>query len=260
VYTDRAMAVNARRAPAGVRGAARAVARDEARLAALRQRREREHEALLRAARRVFLCRGYAGTRVEDILQEASISTRAFYRFHASKDEIFLELFDRANAAAIRRLEERVAGAVDAQSQLAAYIEATLDLAYDPRLAGEVRLFATVPAGVAERYAAEVLSCREQLVSVLQGILERARGRGEIGADGDPEIEAWAMHGALSALLERALSRRARPERAALARIAERLILGALGAAAPHRGSPGSRAGRGRRAPRRTDAAAQPMP
>src|SRR5262245_9678432 len=61
-------------------------------------RRERERAALLRAARRVFLRRGYSETRVEDVLRAARLSTRAFYRVHASKDELFVALFARSSA------------------------------------------------------------------------------------------------------------------------------------------------------------------
>src|SRR4029450_1001945 len=103
------MAVN--RAPSAARGVERALAASEARLSALRGRRTREHADLLRAARKVVLLRGYAQTRVEDVLREAGLSTRAFYRYHASKDQLFLELFARANQAAM----ERLGGAKSAQ-------------------------------------------------------------------------------------------------------------------------------------------------
>src|SRR5690349_6285175 len=120
-YTLRVAAVNENRASrrersmaASRRGVSRALAAGEARLEALRVQRAAEHEALLRAARRVFVRRGYAQTRVEDVLAEAGISTRAFYRFHASKDELFLELFARANAAALARLRAAMGGHGDA--------------------------------------------------------------------------------------------------------------------------------------------------
>ena len=103
------MAVNENRRTPTPRGVERALAPRAVRLEELRDQRTQEHDALLRAARRVFLRRGYRQTRVEDILREAGISTRAFYRFHASKGELFLELFDRANQAAMQRLRASVA-------------------------------------------------------------------------------------------------------------------------------------------------------
>ncbi|HZR85068.1 MAG TPA: TetR/AcrR family transcriptional regulator [Candidatus Binatia bacterium] len=224
------MAVNAPAARNRARGAGRALAAGELRLEALRRRREREHRDLVRAALRVFLRRGYAETRVDDILREAGISTRAFYRFHASKDELFLDLFDRANLAAMARLRARVARKPHARAQLDAYVDATLELAYDPRLERQTRLFASVPAELTARHAEDVRACREQLVAVLREIVARGAATGEFPA-ADPELDAWALHGALGAALELALRPRERPPRAGLARRLRRFCRAALGAA-----------------------------
>jgi len=229
MYNGLAMAVNAPppNASAG-RGVARALAVREARLAELRDRRAQEHAALLRAARRVFLRRGYGQTRVEDVLREAGISTRAFYRFHSGKDELFLELFDRANQAAMQRLRDTVSRHGDAAAQLDAYVEATLDLAYEPRLKRETTLFANVPAELTERYAHEVESCREQLVAILREILVRGRASGAFPA-AEPEDDAWLVHGALGAALSRVLVADP-PPRARVARRLRRFCRAALGA------------------------------
>jgi len=220
------MPVNVRRRSRPVRGKA-SPGRD---VEATQGNRERERIALLRAARRVFLRRGYAETRVEDVLREAGLSTRAFYRVHASKDELFLALFDRANAAAMARLRASVARHSRPVAQLDAYVDATLDLAHDPRLAAETRLFAGVPPGIADRHAEEVLACREQLVAVLREIIERGGRSGDFPHPA-PAIDAWALHGALSAALELALRSPRSPGRAALSRRLRRLLRGALGAA-----------------------------
>jgi len=211
------------------RGVARALAAREQRLARLRDRRTREHETLLRAARRVFVRRGWAQTRVEDVLREAGISTRAFYRFHAGLDDLFLELFDRANRAAMQRLRETVARHADPAVQLAAYVDASLALAYEPRLRRETALFANVPGELAERHAREVEACRAQLVGVLREILEHGRDAG-VFPDSDPEIDAWALHGAIGALLGRVLTAETPPPRATLAARLVALCEAAVGA------------------------------
>jgi AcrR family transcriptional regulator len=217
------------RRPNAPRGVARALAGDEARLEARRDRRRQEHEALLRAAHRVFLRRGYRQTRVDDVLREAGISTRAFYRFHASKDELFLELFDRANTAAQARLRATVARRSTAVARLDAYIDAHLDLAYDPRLRPEAVLFASVPADLEERYAREVMACQEQLVDVLREIVVAGRTSGELAtAESD---DAWALHGAIGAVMRRVLLSAEPPARAPLARGLKRFCRSGLGAA-----------------------------
>lgn len=212
------------------RGVERALAGRTTRLEELRDRRTQEHAALLRAARRVFLRRGYQQTRVEDILAEAGISTRAFYRFHAGKGELFLELFDRANRAAMQRLQATVARHDDPAAQLDAYVAATLDLAYDPRLERESALFADVPGELTEQYAAEVAGCRAQLVSVLRDVLHRGRASGRF-AGVDPEADAWSLHGALGAHLDRVLRAAERPARARLERQLRRFVRAAAGVA-----------------------------
>jgi AcrR family transcriptional regulator len=223
------MAVNGNRARATSRGVARALAPRALRLAELHARRTQEHEALLRVARRVFVRKGYAQTRVEDILAEAGISTRAFYRFHASKGELFLELFDRANAAAMQRLHERVALHDDAPSRLDAYVAATLDLAYEPRLKRETSLFSEVPAELTAQHAAEIAACREGLVSVLREIVAAGHASGAF-PDADPDVDAWSLHGALGATLTRVLHAEPQPRRPTLERRLRRFCRAALGA------------------------------
>lgn len=227
MYDGTQVVVNANR-PRRPRGVERALEGRAVKLEALRDRRTQEHAALLRAARRVFLRRGYAQTRVEDILAEAGISTRAFYRFHAGKGELFLELFDRANQAAMERLRVSVTQHDDPALQLDAYLAATLDLAYEPRLKREAALFAAVPAELNEQYAAEVATCREQLVSILRDILQRGKATRRFRAV-DPEADAWSLHGALGAQLDRALHAPAPPPREPLERRIRRFCRAALG-------------------------------
>lgn len=230
-YDDVRMVVNENRARSAprTRGVERALAGRAERLAALRAQRTQEHEALLRAARRVFVRRGYLQTRVEDVLAEAGISTRAFYRFHASKGELFLELFDRANRAALQRLREHVARHRDPAERLDAYVAATLDLAYEPRLRRETSLFAEVPAELTAQHAPEVASCREQLVSVLRDIVAAGVASGAF-PNADPETDAWSLHGALGATLTRILQSASPPHRAGLEKRLRRFCRAALGA------------------------------
>jgi len=184
---------------------------------------------LLRAARRVFVRKGYAQTRVEDVLAEAGISTRAFYRFHAGKGELFLELFDRANRAAMERLRAYVARQRDPAARLDAYVTATLDLAYEPRLKRETSLFADVPAELTAQHAPEVAACREQLISVLREIVAEGAASGAF-PDADPDTDAWSLHGALGATLARVLQADPPPRRAPLEKRLRRFCRAALGA------------------------------
>ncbi len=53
-------------------------------------------ERIVEGARRCFERLGYAATRVEDILHEASVSRPTFYRVFRNKDEVYAEVSDNA--------------------------------------------------------------------------------------------------------------------------------------------------------------------
>lgn len=57
--------------------------------------RDRTRDAILEAALQLFAERGYIGTRVEDIAQEAGISRATFYKHFAERDQILEHLFGR---------------------------------------------------------------------------------------------------------------------------------------------------------------------
>src|SRR5574341_408231 len=98
-----------------------------------------EVERLLAAAETVLGRAGYAGLRIDDVLSEAGLSTRAFYRHFHGKSELFLALFDREIARADERLRAKVAAAGTPERKVRSWIEANLALAFDPRLARRTR-------------------------------------------------------------------------------------------------------------------------
>ena len=59
------------------------------------EQRERTRDALLDAAGRVFVERGFAGASVEAIAAEAGYTRGAFYSNFAGKEELFVELLQR---------------------------------------------------------------------------------------------------------------------------------------------------------------------
>jgi len=67
------------------------------------------HGGVLAAALGVFERKGFAATRVEDILEAAGIARRTFYRYFKSKDDVLLALYGVAMSeilAAIRDVEQ----------------------------------------------------------------------------------------------------------------------------------------------------------
>jgi AcrR family transcriptional regulator len=90
------------------------------------ERRKETREQLLAAAGRVFARRGFHGTSLDAIADEAGFSRGAVYYNFADKEELFLELLDRRCAERAQDLRELFAGEDDdvattsRQAQLAA--------------------------------------------------------------------------------------------------------------------------------------------
>jgi AcrR family transcriptional regulator len=91
------------------------------------ERREETRAQVLAAAARVFAQRGFHGTSLDAIAEEAGFSRGAVYYNFADKEELFLELLDRRCAERAQDLREVFAGtdqedveATSRQAQLAA--------------------------------------------------------------------------------------------------------------------------------------------
>ncbi len=68
---------------------------------------------------------------VADILQEANLSTRAFYRHFETKEDVIRALYERDAAAFGALLRRAVEAAGDAREALVAWVNEVLGLAYD---------------------------------------------------------------------------------------------------------------------------------
>ena len=73
---------------------------------------------IVEGARRAFARAGYAATRVEDILLEASVSRPTFYRVFRNKDEVYAEISDEAVPQARTARERVLEGAREAFGRL----------------------------------------------------------------------------------------------------------------------------------------------
>ena len=77
------------------------------------ERRERTRADLVRAARRIFLKRGFHAASLEEISSAAGYSTGAVYSNFASKDELFLAVLEQNSEQRVRDYAETV---LDSQS------------------------------------------------------------------------------------------------------------------------------------------------
>ena len=155
-----------------------------------------ERQTILDAALRVMRRNGYDECQITDILAEASLSTRAFYRHFDTKDDVLLAIFRDNAEETSRRLAARVNAAATPVEQLRAWIEEILSLGYDRRRASRVRVLASGAARRTAGYAEERAQANAALCAPLRAVLEAGRASGAfpecVPADDAPTIHAIA--------------------------------------------------------------------
>jgi AcrR family transcriptional regulator len=80
---------------------------------------------ILAAAMKVFPKRGFAATRVEDLLEEAGIARRTFYRYFTSKEDVLAAVYELATSVLLAALDE--ASAIDSTAGVRAGVELYVD-------------------------------------------------------------------------------------------------------------------------------------
>ena len=160
--------------------AARATATQRARAA-------EEVDALVRAGLAVLARVGVEGLTVAEVLNEAGLSTRAFYRHFHSKDELLLAIYERDATATRDRLRARLVKARSPQLAIEAWIDETLALAFDARRARHTRPLAREGARLQGEFPAEFAAIVDGVVEPLVEVL-RAMGNDQ------PERDARTIH------------------------------------------------------------------
>ena len=92
------------------------------------ERSEQRMEKLLDAATQVFAARGYAGTRVDDIVEATGMSRRTLYQLFDSVDAILTEVYERAVRISFTTLVQRLMSVTDPMERMHAGIQTWFDL------------------------------------------------------------------------------------------------------------------------------------
>jgi AcrR family transcriptional regulator len=182
---------------------------------------------LLSAARRVLAERGYDGLRVDDVLQRAGLSTRAFYRHFSGKAGLYLALFEEESVRADEHLRSHLAGASTPAAKVREWVTSVLALAYDARLEGRSKLFAGERGALARRFPEEVdRLMRRQLAPLEDAIADGTASGAFPGAD--PVNDARAIHHLCSGLIGDRLEGTSTMTHDAAVALATRFALGTL--------------------------------
>lgn len=144
-----------------------------------RPTREETGERLLDGAMETFAERGFHGASLDAICDRAGLTRGAFHNRFASKDELFLALYDRMADRLTQAVDEMIeAVPADASDPLACLFEAYGAASPLGRswylLNAEVTLYAIRQPAVAGEFALHRRRLREQISASLTRLLERS--------------------------------------------------------------------------------------
>ena len=196
-----------------------------------RARYEREVEQLVGSALQVMRRKGYAAATVADVLEQAQLSTRAFYRHFHSKEELFLAVFERDSVESSRRMQKRLAPLPGPHARLLGWIDEVLSLAYDRPRARRTRTLASEASSLRTTFPAEFVAIQRAVYEPLVAVLEEGRADGSFPTT-DPEDDARSIHAVTWTLIEAQLGGGGPPDQASARAHVLRFCLPALGSAA----------------------------
>ena len=166
-----------------------------------RSQRRNRRDGILRAARPVFVDKGYHQTHVSDIIDAAGIARGTFYLYFDSKAAIFAELLDMS----MDELRNAIVG-VDrepdsppVEAQLAGTVRRLLNTVVSNRLLTTFLVREAV--GIDERVDARLKAFYQELVDYIRDALEEGKRMG-ILRDLDSEVGAFCIMGTVKQFME----------------------------------------------------------
>ena len=155
-------------------------------------------EEILRAAVSLFSKKGYAGTGVQEILDEVGLSKPTLYYHFESKAGLFRAIVNHAYDEAYRLMRSAVDAAQDMEKKLVAAVDALFQFTLANQDLTRL-MFATVFAG-SEEIPPEVLNetKRRRNLEVVEQVLRQGQRRGEISSGYELRDFTHAIFGAVS--------------------------------------------------------------
>jgi AcrR family transcriptional regulator len=198
-----------------------------ARLAAGKQQAERE--AILRVAYRLIGRRPDSTASVQEILDGAGLSTRAFYRHFRSKDELILTMYRTAADRVAAELSDVVAVADGAPAALEAWVHHQLAVVYDGRRARQTAVLNSVEVRATAGFDHVHQASDTVRRTILAEVLRQGRRDGSLPGVGDADEDARAVVSVVSGIMMAKLAGDRAPSWAAASRHTTDLFLRAFG-------------------------------
>lgn len=87
------------------------------------QERLARMELILDSAEKLFVEKGYAGTSINDIAEEADFSRTSIYQYFNSKEEIYLHILERYTEPLTERLHQATTGAPTVPEKIRSFLD-----------------------------------------------------------------------------------------------------------------------------------------
>lgn len=141
---------------------------------------EQTRARIVDAALSLFEERGYAGTTMRAVAQEAGVSVGNAYHYFASKDQLVQGFYDRVQATHAAESARRLDGVEGLAARFAACEEAFLDVAerYHP-FAGKFFAVAAEPTSPLSPFSEESAPAREASVAILRSVVDGAGAKAD---------------------------------------------------------------------------------
>ncbi len=162
-----------------------------------RRRKQARPAEIIAAALGVFIERGFAAARLDDIAARAGVSKAALYLYFDTKADLFRAVVSEAVAPNLEAIEAAAAAHEGPIEDLFRFLLPTL-----ARVAGSTPLGGVIKMVIGEsRNFPELAQIWHErllarIIATVSGVIARAQARGEVRA-GDPRIYAISLAGPL---------------------------------------------------------------
>jgi AcrR family transcriptional regulator len=158
---------------------------------------EEKRRLILDAAVRVFARKGYHGSRVGDIAEEAGVAHGLLYHYFRSKDEVLATVFRENWGALVGRFREVAASDEPATERLRGIAKILLrSWVRDPALV-TVMIREVARSPHLQSQVAEI----GDGFAVIQSVVEQGLADGEFRPEIDARLATWIFYGGLEELL-----------------------------------------------------------
>jgi len=143
-----------------------------------RKKKDAKRTAMMQAAVRVFAEKGYHAATIRDIVAAADVAVGTFYFYFPDKETLFVYLFEETAEFLLQTLQQAVVGRATLPKQIAAGIQAYVNIGtFEPAV---VSLLLVGGVGALPALVKRRADFRENLVNIWQQPLDLALDKGQI--------------------------------------------------------------------------------